>query len=87
MPMDPSYESPGHLPGDSGDPGARANYLETQEEHLEDMQIEREKEIGTKWTKNKGNGANTGMNDNNNDDDKNMKMKKSASKQTTGTTT
>ena len=39
MPMDP-YEPPGYLPGDPGD---RYTYLDTQEEHLEDMQTERKK--------------------------------------------
>ena len=71
--MDP-YEHPGHLPGGPGDPGDRSNYRETQEEHSEDMQIERKKEIGAKWTKNKEKGATNGTKDdvdaNNKDEEK-----------------
>ena len=37
MPMDPCYEPPGDLPGDTGDPGDKLNYLGTQEEHKNDM--------------------------------------------------
>ena len=63
--MDP-YEPLGHPPGDPGDPGDNYNYLETQEEHEEDTQTERKKEIRVKGTKNKENDVNAGMHD---DDD------------------
>ena len=72
--MDP-YEPPGDLPGDPGDPGDQYNYLETQEEHLEDMQTEINKEIGPNWTKNKENGATKGRkddDDDNKDEDKDV---------------
>ena len=62
MPMDP-YEPPGDLQEDPGDPGEQYNYLETQEEHPEDIQSERTEEIGANWTKNKEIGATNGRKD------------------------
>ena len=67
MPMDP-YEPPGDLPGDLGDPGEQYNYLETQEEHLEDIQSERTEEIEANSTKKKENGANNSTNNDNDDE-------------------